>query len=101
MTIQHAAEIQQQGKKDKKDKQEQQEQGPEAQQESSERFTCEFHDDFQGIGMLLDVDECGRLVVQEVSIGYKEQTRRRTYLHVDNASFSSASRSSHKFDEVV
>ncbi|CBJ33004.1 hypothetical protein Esi_0402_0018 [Ectocarpus siliculosus] len=75
----HAAEIQQ----DKKDKQEQQDQGPEAQQESSERFTCEFHDDFQGIGMLLDVDECGRLVVQEVSIGYKEQTRRRTYLHVD------------------
>lgn len=67
MAIQHAAEIQQQGEKDK---QEQQEQGPdEAQQESSERFTCEFHDDFQDIGMLLDVDECGRLVVKEVSIG--------------------------------
>ncbi|CAM9280499.1 unnamed protein product [Ectocarpus sp. 4 AP-2014] len=65
---QHAAEIQQLGKKDKKDKQDQHEQGPEAQQEPSERFTCEFHDDFQGIGMLLDVDECGRLVVQEVNV---------------------------------
>ncbi|CAM9478113.1 unnamed protein product, partial [Ectocarpus sp. 13 AM-2016] len=64
----HATEIQQQGKKGKKDKQEQQEEGPEAQQESSERFMCEFHDDFQGIGMLLDVDECGRLVVQEVNV---------------------------------
>lgn len=31
-----------------------------------ERFTCEFHGDFQDIGILLDVDDEGRLVVQEV-----------------------------------
>lgn len=32
----------------------------------SEWFTCEFNGDFKDIGMSLDVDEEGRLVVQEV-----------------------------------
>lgn len=62
---QRAAAIQQQQQQQKGEQQTQQQPAG----GGFERFTCEFHGDFQGIGMSLDVDSEGRLVVQEVRVG--------------------------------
>lgn len=38
-------------------------------QRGPERFTCDFEQDFKNIGISLDVDEDGRLVVEKVPQG--------------------------------